>query len=53
MLAAGFKNYKIWYESNEWRFFITDPLKIETPNALATVVTNWNRPMHEFLKRCK
>ncbi|XP_018566569.1 protein-serine O-palmitoleoyltransferase porcupine [Anoplophora glabripennis] len=51
MLAAGYKNYKIWYEKNEWRFFITDPFRIEVPNALATVVTNWNRPMHEFLKR--
>ncbi|KAJ8923540.1 hypothetical protein NQ315_010118 [Exocentrus adspersus] len=51
MLAAGFKNYNIWYDPNKWRFIITDPLKIEMPNALAIVVTNWNRPMHEFLKR--
>lgn len=53
MLAAGFKNYKIWYDDKEWNFYITDPLKIEIPNALATVVTNWNKPMHEFLKKRK
>ncbi|KAJ8930865.1 hypothetical protein NQ314_016285 [Rhamnusium bicolor] len=52
MVAAGYINHKIWYEDENWRFFITDPLKIEFPTALATVVTNWNQPMHEFLKRC-
>ncbi|KAG5872959.1 hypothetical protein JTB14_022158 [Gonioctena quinquepunctata] len=51
MLAAGFKNYKIWYDPSKWRFVLTDPFKIEFPNALAIVVTNWNSPMHDFLKK--
>nr|XP_023027677.1 protein-serine O-palmitoleoyltransferase porcupine [Leptinotarsa decemlineata] len=53
MLAAGFKNSKIWNNPDTWRFVVTDPSKIEFPPALAIVVTNWNRPMHDFLKKCK
>lgn len=51
MLAAGYKNAKIWYSPDEWRYFITDPLNIEFPKALSLVVTHWNRPMHDFLKK--
>lgn len=53
MLAAGLKNIKIWNEPNKWQYKIVDPLKIELPTALATVVTHWNKPMHDFLKKCK
>ncbi|CAH1103396.1 unnamed protein product [Psylliodes chrysocephalus] len=51
MLAAGLKNIKIWNEPNKWQYKIVDPLKIELPTALATVVTHWNKPMHDFLKK--
>ncbi|CAH2007875.1 unnamed protein product [Acanthoscelides obtectus] len=53
MLAAGFKNSKIWKNDHEWRYIVTDPIKIEFPTALAIVVTYWNKPMHDFLKKCK
>ncbi|CAG9816446.1 unnamed protein product [Phaedon cochleariae] len=51
MLAAGFKNHKMWKEPRQWRFVLVEPAKIEFPTALAIVVTNWNKPMHDFLKR--
>lgn len=51
MLAAGYKNTKIWHEPKKWHFEIADPLKIEFPSALAVVVTTWNKPMHDFLKK--
>ncbi|XP_072402265.1 protein-serine O-palmitoleoyltransferase porcupine [Diabrotica undecimpunctata] len=51
MLAAGFKSSKIWHEPKKWRYEVVDPIKTEFPTALAIVVTRWNRPMHEFLKK--
>ncbi|CAG9855426.1 unnamed protein product [Phyllotreta striolata] len=51
MLSAGYKNSKIWNEPDKWRYEIVNPLKIEYPTALATVVTHWNKPMHDFLKK--
>ncbi|KAJ8980574.1 hypothetical protein NQ317_018701 [Molorchus minor] len=51
MLAAGYKNQKIWNEPKQWRLVITEPIKIEFPTALTIVVAKWNRPMHEFLKK--
>lgn len=51
VLAAGYKNVKIWSEAGTWRYIITIPSDIELPGALAIVVTSWNRPMHDFLKK--
>lgn len=34
-------------------FHVVRPLRIELPRSLGTVVTNWNLPMHVFLKNCK
>lgn len=34
-------------------FHVVNPLAIELPRSLGTVVTNWNLPMHVFLKNCE
>ncbi|VEN59918.1 unnamed protein product [Callosobruchus maculatus] len=51
VLAAGFKHATIWNKENEWSYSVTDPIKIEFPTALSIVVTYWNKPMHDFLKK--
>ncbi|CAH0562138.1 unnamed protein product [Brassicogethes aeneus] len=51
MISAGFKGSKIWQDSSKWHYTVVNPWPIEFPSALATVVTNWNIPMHEFLKK--
>lgn len=50
MLAAGYKNFRYWY-SNKWQYVVTTPSEIEFPTALATVFINWNKPMHDFLRK--
>lgn len=32
---------------------VTRPLSVELPRSLVEVVTNWNLPMHNWLKTCK
>lgn len=49
MLAAGFKSLLIWNDG-KWNFTVSNPFVIEFPTALSIVVTNWNQPMHHFLK---
>ena len=34
-------------------FNVVHPLAIELPRSLGIVVTNWNLPMHLFLKECE
>ena len=34
-------------------FNIVHPLSIEIPHSIPLVVTNWNLPMHKFLKNCE
>lgn len=34
-------------------FNVVNPLAVELPRSLGSVVTNWNLPMHVFLKKCK
>lgn len=51
MLAAGFKSLLIWNDG-KWNFTVSNPFVIEFPTALSIVVTNWNQPMHHFLKKC-
>lgn len=51
MIIAGYKDDKC--PPNEWRYQIVNPLKVELPSSLVSVVTNWNIPMHMFLKKCK
>ena len=40
-----------FYTSRE--FSVAKPLHIELPRSLVEVVTNWNLPMHYWLKNCK
>lgn len=49
MILAGYKDPG----SNRWSYPIVHPLKVEFPSSLVSVVTNWNIPMHMFLKKCK
>lgn len=51
MITAGYKDEKC--PQNKWRYKIVHPLKVEFPSSLVSVVTNWNIPMHMFLKKCK
>ncbi|XP_066152869.1 protein-serine O-palmitoleoyltransferase porcupine isoform X1 [Euwallacea fornicatus] len=51
MLAAGWKNPNFHFDEKYWHFPITDFMSIEFPTSLALVVINWNKPMHEFLKK--
>lgn len=51
MIAAGFKNERC--SPNSWRFRVVNPIKVEVPSSLVSVVTNWNIPMHLFLKKRK
>lgn len=51
MLAAGWKDLEHHFDDQHWELAITKVLKIECPSALAIVVVNWNKPMHEFLKK--
>lgn len=47
MVAAGFSDDA----KKPWTYAIANPLEIEAPRSLASVVTNWNIPTHTFLKR--
>ncbi|CAG9760172.1 unnamed protein product [Ceutorhynchus assimilis] len=51
MLAAGWKDVSHHFEQDYWTFSVTNFMKIEFPTSLAAVVVNWNKPMHEFLKK--
>lgn len=52
MIAAGWKDYHFHFDDHYWNLLVTDVLKIEFPTAIAEVVVNWNKPMHDFLKQC-
>ena len=43
----------ILFLTSRSRFHVVNPLSIELPRSLGTVVTNWNLPMHVFLKNCE
>lgn len=51
MLAAGYKNSRYWHNPDKWNYIVTDPIQIEFPTGLPTVVIHWNKPMHDFLKK--
>lgn len=51
MVAAAFNSNE---ENNgKWKYTITNPIEIEVPRSLVSVVINWNIPTHTFLKKCK
>ncbi|KAL1493059.1 hypothetical protein ABEB36_011198 [Hypothenemus hampei] len=51
MLAVGFKDFENHFNSESWRFSVTNFEQIEFPSSLAQVIINWNKPMHQFLKK--
>lgn len=60
MTAAGFTDYRFIPKQNKdtlsYKFLgplFVNPYNIEIPRSLVTVVTNWNFPMHYWLKTCK
>jgi porcupine-like protein len=42
----------IGYDSNQdsWSFSVVHPVAVEIPCSMSMVATNWNLPMHKFLK---
>lgn len=49
MVAAAFNSNE---ENNgKWKYTITNPIEIEVPRSLVSVVINWNIPTHTFLKK--
>lgn len=46
-------NNKIWIVYACSGVTVTRPLSVELPRSLVEVVTNWNLPMHNWLKTCK
>lgn len=46
-------HYKIWIVYACSGVTVTRPLSVELPRSLVEVVTNWNLPMHNWLKTCK
>lgn len=53
MIAAGYKDFVYHFDETYWKLSITNIWAIELPMSLAVVATNWNKPMHEYLKKCK
>ncbi|KAK3102736.1 hypothetical protein FSP39_013537 [Pinctada imbricata] len=42
----------IGYGDLQWNLSVSKPQHIEIPRSLVDVVTNWNLPMHRWLKNC-
>uniref|UniRef100_A0AAR5PWV8 Protein-serine O-palmitoleoyltransferase porcupine n=1 Tax=Dendroctonus ponderosae TaxID=77166 RepID=A0AAR5PWV8_DENPD len=51
MIAGGYKDFAYHFEEAYWKLSITNVWAIELPMSLAVVATNWNKPMHEYLKK--
>eukprot|EP00057_Strongylocentrotus_purpuratus_P007725 XP_011662199.1 PREDICTED: protein-cysteine N-palmitoyltransferase porcupine [Strongylocentrotus purpuratus] len=49
-VLAGYGAVKDTDGNTNWEFSVAKPLHIELPRSLVEVVTNWNLPMHYWLK---
>nr|XP_054750960.1 protein-serine O-palmitoleoyltransferase porcupine-like [Lytechinus pictus] len=49
-VLAGYGAVKDSDGNTSWEFSVAKPLHIEIPRSLVEVVTNWNLPMHYWLK---